>query len=184
MNAINPWLAIPLVLSQLAGIAGFVLGILNYRAAKHQPKLADQRKYRAELREVLFPVRAELKTVDATLRAGRVLADDLPSCFPAAEAKVDQLSTVLEHDARVKAVFLRSDLMSIRHAWGDVRYAQDMMDFKKPSEEDRRLRLDAARTNLRERVTRTSEAVEKCIKSTVEMDNSPKTAGISWPRRK
>lgn len=185
MNTINPWLAIPLVLSQLAGIAGFILGIINYREAKHRPKLEDQRKYRAQLRECLFPVKTHLGSVKTALDLDRPLPDELPSSISEAEGKLKELSHVLDGNSmRSRTLFLRHELANVRFSYSNLTRATAKINAKQSPTEAERRRYQSTYMGLTDQVKKASAEVDKIIKLSVEMDDIPKLHWRIWRRRK
>lgn len=185
MNTTNLWLAIPLVLSQLAGIAGFILGIVNYKHAKYQPKLEDQRKYRAELRECLFPVEDELSSIRMKLRFDRPLPQDLPPCIANAEKKATELSHVLESNSgRAEALFLKNELMNVRYSYSELIRMLAIVDLEQPLAETERRRYQSAHASLSDHIDRSCQVIDRAIKKTVDLDNIPQFDWRFWRRWK
>jgi outer membrane murein-binding lipoprotein Lpp len=187
-----------LVLSQLAGVAGFVLGIYNYRQTKKQNELAidahqlatkghelaseahqlaieapireDQRRFRAELRDILYAVKAACTAALERLSFGDALPK-VPQEVLDASDQLLKLRAVLISPGYVHLVALRSTVDALIAFWESaVWYAQRDLFEQIPVDEWRR-RRDASESTAKEYMSDAVEQVDEFIKVTVDIDN-------------
>ncbi|WP_157897414.1 hypothetical protein [Mycobacteroides chelonae] len=185
----NVILVAVLVLSQLAGIAGFVLGVYNYRQSKkshklatdahklagnaHQlaldlPKLNDQRKYREELRSLLYPVKQESEAALSTLRRGGEVSDT-PECIEIAKRRINELIPLMNSMPLADMYMADLRIGQIQRAWEDLDFQRRSTALR--TDEQKRVG-DAARHELREMINQGLEEIEKIIKTTIDKDRT------------
>ena len=181
-----------LLLFQAAGVAGFILGIYNYRQARKQhqlaieahrlaidaPKLADQRKYREQLREVLYPVKRQcqdalitLKLGDELPELGDELPDHVPETFKYAAERLRELQSVLKCPGQVDMRTLQLAISKITGEWSNQNFARKSDVPGEPPSDNQKRRYDAARQELRSALDEAISHIDKCMKITVDEDN-------------
>lgn len=179
MNAINPWLAVPLVLSQLAGIAGFVLGIINFRHArqlrqdaKEAPARADQRRFRGELRDLIYPVKTECEAVLRMLKRGDQVPNEVPEAIQQAEAALEKLAVVLISPGKIHLTVLDVRIGSVKSDWQSLIFHNrtTLRDEELQSDEWRR-RRDAKESSLKEALIQAIEIIDKYLDIVTAIDN-------------
>ncbi|WP_241472641.1 hypothetical protein [Mycolicibacterium neoaurum] len=180
-------MAIPLVLSQLAGIAGFLLSLANRRDArqlredaKNAPRRADQRRHREALREVVHAAKKECDGAEACLRTGSDLMQDIPNDISIASSELEKLMLVLKDPDSGSTHHLKALIEAVESDWRYLNRIKKDIDltneFKRsigdqPMPNDRLIRRrTAAEMELRDSINRFSEEAVKVIALTIALD--------------
>lgn len=172
-----------LLASQAAGIAGLYLGIRNYNQAKNAHKLAvaahqlaldapkreDQRKYRAQLREVLFPIKRLSEDTLRTLEAGGTVVGDASEAFASAKMRVEELIPLLKSPSEPELRLLRLYIDRVQYTWREHDFEQ--RPTAPDTNEQRRIE-DAMRRQLQKSFEELLPEIDKCVKQTIDDDNA------------
>ena len=164
--------------SQVVGAGGLGVGIYNYRRAKreHQfaldaPKREDQRKYRAQLREVLLELQLVFKEALYTLKLGSDLTDEVPEFLELAQKRINELLVVLVLPDKIHMQMLHLAVSRVASDWNSQRYEKPgrYPETEDPIKQSRRYSaiLQELRINLEKALTEIGERIQQ----TVDEDN-------------
>lgn len=164
--------------SQVVGAGGLGLGIYNYRRGKNEhqhaldaPKREAQRTYRAQLRTLLLPVKSQCEDALRTLKLGEELSEDTPIIFKDVQSRVDEIAVVIKQPGSLDMMKAHSFISDVGYSWSSQKWARRSDRPGEPPSDQQKRRYDAARQDLRERLEKLIDHIDKCIKTTVEEDD-------------
>jgi hypothetical protein len=154
---------------EIAAFGGLGIGVVNggYTIwdARRKPAREDQRRYRAELRELLFAVNRDCEEANKTLRFGRDLPHEVPPSITSIEERLEKLSLVLLSPGATHLRLLSTVISAIETYWSSVTLQAENPNFRN----DRG--RNAADMRLKEALDRAIEQITKYQKIISDIDN-------------
>jgi hypothetical protein len=154
--------------AQLAGVAGFGLGVQSYRVRKFDAARAEQREKRVELRELLFDVRDDF---NAELRYPPVGGEPISTPSESLENAVAQLprfEAILETPNPVEVHILYNHLETTLIYW------QNLQPMDEPEPESGIRSYEITYFDLTEKMRDAIPLLQKCILAITDANKSGK----------
>jgi hypothetical protein len=158
--------------AQLAGVGGLILSVKNYQARKGDAARAEERDNRRDLREMLFELQTDLKSVLSELTFGNDIPSEPPPSVTRAVVKLPQFAQILDTPTnaelgrlKMNVQSLKMNVQSIDTYWLILRSVISRgKDAQFGDDPDGRKRI-AQEGILKETITETLSEIERTIKA-------------------